>query len=80
MLYANTYRYMADYGIIKVKAVEIIRDYLGNETAKSYAKFYQELNEEKVLESVKELIDEYLGSARAKEVLDKNGLGEITNT
>ena len=59
---------------IKTKAVELIKNYMGNETAKLYAGFYQDQEEENVLMSVSELLTEYIGSSQAKEVLIKNGL------
>jgi hypothetical protein len=59
---------------IKKVAVELIRDYMGAVTADMYSDFYSKIDNATVLISITELLDEYLGSERAAEVLSKKGL------
>jgi hypothetical protein len=66
---------MTDESTIKTKAIKIIKDYMGDVTAQLYAGFYEKTEENVVLGSISELLEEYVGSSRAKEILDKNGLG-----
>jgi hypothetical protein len=65
---------MANEVDIKTKAVEIIRNYIGDVMARSYADFYQQKDDELVIDSVNALLEEYVGALQAKEILAKNGL------
>lgn len=64
---------------MRTRALGVIKDYLGDMTARVYADFYQKQDAQVVLDSVHELLEEYVGSARAAEILTKNGLNNITS-
>ena len=52
---------------LKDKAVKLIAENLGDITAKSYANFYMDKNDEVVKSSVVELLTEVIGEKKAKE-------------
>ncbi len=59
---------------VRSKAIEIIRDYLGVVTAKSYASFYATEDDDVIVESIRELLTEYIGEERVEEVMTRYGL------
>ena len=48
------------------KALALIASYFGHEAELLYEKFYKDKDEETVRESIKELMNEYLGEDKAK--------------
>jgi hypothetical protein len=56
-------------------AMVVIKDYMGETTAQLYAKFYADKKEEQILDSLKELLREYLGDDKAKTIIISKGLG-----
>ncbi len=59
---------------IKPKAVAIIRDYLGDVTAESYASFYATEDDTVIIESIREILTEYIGETQVEEVMARYGL------
>lgn len=62
---------------VKEIAVEIIRDYLGEQVAIQYKTFYDSQDYKNVLLSIHELLTEYLGESRAQNILIGKGLEEV---
>jgi hypothetical protein len=65
---------MDDTSQVKMKAVQLITDYMGNGTGKLYANFYQGKDDNIILASLKELLAEYLGDSQAEAILISKGL------
>ncbi len=65
---------MAEANSIKNKAVSLINDYFGEDTAKMYADFYKTQEDSVVLTSLLQLLTEFMGETGAKEVMASNGL------
>ena len=61
-------------GNVKTKAIEIIKDYMGDATARMYQDFYQEQEDHAVIASLTELLNEYMGSSKTKEILSQKKL------
>lgn len=59
---------------IKPKAVAIIRDYLGDVTAKSYASFYATEDDTVIIDSIREILTEYIGETQVEEVMARYGI------
>ena len=59
---------------VKAKAVNLISTYLGEVVAKSYGEFYAGKDISIVKVSVNELLSDYLGEKKAKEILIKYGI------
>ena len=49
---------MPEQSLIKTKAVEIISDYMGEDTAKMYSEFYQTQSDDVILVSINQLMTE----------------------
>jgi hypothetical protein len=56
---------------IKINSLRIIEDYFGHYTASLYEKFYAQKTDAVILDSIKSLLEEYLGEVKAKEYLKK---------
>ena len=61
---------------VKDKAVNLISAYLGEVVAKSYGEFYSNKDVSIVKVSVNELLSDYLGEKKAKEILIKHGINK----
>lgn len=61
-------------GDTKQKAVLIIKEYLGESTAQLYNDFYANKEESIILDSIKELLAEFLGDEPAKQIIVQKGL------
>lgn len=59
---------------VKSKAISIVRNYMGDTTAQSYAGFYATEDDATIIESVRTLLTEYVGKSQAEEVLMQCGL------
>jgi hypothetical protein len=59
---------------MRPKAVQLIRDYLGDVTAESYASFYANEDDQVIIDSIRELLKEYIGEERVEEVMIRYGL------
>lgn len=59
---------------IKTVAIEIIKNYIGDTTAQLYVDFYKKQEEAMVIASLSELLEEYVGTDQASEILKKNGI------
>ncbi|HCI05358.1 MAG: hypothetical protein UX26_C0027G0006 [Parcubacteria group bacterium GW2011_GWC1_45_9] len=70
---------MPEQSLIKTKAVEIISDYMGEDTAKMYSEFYQTQSDDVILVSITQLMTEYVGDVQTKEILENKGLINKTN-
>ncbi len=70
---------MPQESLVKTKAVEIISDYMGEDTAKMYSDFYQTQSDDVVLISITQLLGEYVGEPQAKEILESKGLTKKAN-
>lgn len=64
---------------VKSKAISIVRNYMGDTTAQSYAGFYATEDDATVLESIRKLLTEYVGASQAEEILIQYGLLKKTN-
>lgn len=69
----------SDLSFVKSTTIELIRNYLGEETARLYSNFYQDSADETVLNSISELLLEYFGKQKADEILIKSGLIKSQN-
>lgn len=54
---------------IKVEAVKIIARYFGQKIARLYDDFYSTKTSEEILASLRELLVDYLGSAKTEEII-----------
>ena len=59
---------------VKSKAISIVRNYMGDTTAQSYAGFYATEDDATIIESVRNLLTEYVGRSQAEEVMIQCGL------
>jgi uncharacterized protein YbcI len=59
---------------VRKEAVQLIRDYIGSRAADLYTDFYTKSDEAVVLESISALLEEYVGAAKAAEILLSKGL------
>ncbi len=59
---------------VKTKAVEVINAYVGVQTGVLYEKFYQDKDDTTVTSSLKELLTEFAGEQKAREILMDQGL------
>lgn len=59
---------------IRPKAIRLIRDYLGDVTAESYASFYATEDDTVIIDSIRELLKEYIGEERVEEVMARYGI------
>jgi hypothetical protein len=59
---------------VKSKAISIVRNYMGDTTAQSYAGFYATEDDATIIESVRILLTEYVGKSQAEEVMIQCGL------
>lgn len=59
---------------IQTNALSLINDYMGGETARMYADFYAHQEDRVILDSIRQLLNEYLGNKKAHDVLIKRGL------
>ncbi len=64
---------------VKSKAISIVRNYMGDTTAQSYAGFYATEDDATIIESVRTLLTEYVGKGQAEEVMIQCGLIKKTN-
>lgn len=59
---------------VRDHALSLIGEYLGEFTRKQYAGFYSHLNDSDIIRSIQELLLEYLGKEKSKQILEKKGL------
>lgn len=63
--------------IFKNKVVEIIRNYMGDTMAQMYSKFYENKDNHLILDSVNELLIEFVGPQKASEIISTSGLSIV---
>lgn len=59
---------------MRPKAVQLIRDYLGDVTAESYASFYVTEDDAVIVDSIREILTEYIGETQVEEVMARYGI------
>ncbi len=65
---------MSDSNNIKETAIKIIESYLGAQTADLYKNFYIKLEDRVVIDSLQELLSEYVGQESVDEIFNKHSL------